>query len=242
MPETDFIPGGNAEFDAWQANLVVKVNSFKSTWNWNSDATSEWTLLSGANNLKQARWAAIWAKISSKEFLHCDEVELKAARKSYESGDKNNIADTSLRLFIKRYIANNKNVTALQKKACRITVPDTTISSGGDVLSRISEPQLTLKKQTHLVQQIEVKYPGSKSKAKAKGVKEIMMYMIVQAANITIKPALNTFQYVGDVKRALFTAHFDDTQEGMKAFFYIREKSTKGILGNPSMVIGIVIS
>jgi len=241
MAGTDFIPSGNAEFDAWQANFVVKVNSYKSLWNWNSDATSEWTLLTGANNVKQARWAAIWAIISSKEFLPSQEVELKAARKSYESGDKNNAADTSLRLFVKRYIANNKNVSPQQKKACRLTVPDTIITQSGDIAERIAEPQLTLKNQLHLIHQLEIKYPGSTSKAKADGVKDIMVYMIVQEANLAI-PSLDAFKYVGDVKRGNYTSHFADTQEGLKAYYYVCEKSTKGILGNPSMVIGVVIS
>ena len=140
--KTDYIPSGNAEFDAWQSNFVIKVNSFKSHWNFNSDATNEWVQLTGANNLKQIRWAQIWAKISSKEFLHSDETELKDARKSYQSGDKNNINDTSLRLFVKRYITNNKNVTAQQKKACRLTVPDTVITPSSDPTARTAEPQL----------------------------------------------------------------------------------------------------
>ena len=241
MATNDFIPSGNAEFDAWQINFVIKVNSFKSLWNFNSDATNEWTLLTGANNVKQARWAAIWAKISSKEFLHSDETEMKAARKSYESGDKNNLADTSLRLFIRRYIANNKNVTAQQKKACRLTVPDTIITQSSNIAARTTEPQLTLKKQAHLIHQLEVKYPGTKSKAKADGVKDIFIYMIVQAANLAI-PSLDEFKYVGDVKRGNYTSHFTDTQEGLKAYYYIREKSTKGVLGNPSMVIGVIVS
>ena len=68
-----FIPGPNAAFDAWQANFVIQVNLYKAGWNWNSDATAEWTLLTGPGNVKQARWAAAWAKISSKEFMHSDE-------------------------------------------------------------------------------------------------------------------------------------------------------------------------
>jgi len=241
MATNDFIPSGNAEFDAWQINFVIKVNSFKAGWNWNTDATAEWTLLTGTSNLKQARWAAIWAKVSSKEFMHSDEVELKAARKSYESGDKNNPVDTSLRIFTKRYIANNKNVTLQQKKACGLTVPDTVLTPAGNPATRSAEPQLTLKKQAHLLHQIEVMCPGAKSKAKADGVKEIVMYMTVQAANLPT-PALSVFQYVGDVKRGIYTSNFADTQEGMKAYYYIREKNSKGLLGNPSMVIGVIIS
>ena len=93
-----------------------------------------------------------------------------------------------------------------------------------------------------MIHQIEVKYPGTKSKIKAAGVKDILVYMALQDFTIKTTPALSTFQYVGDVKYGSYTSHFDDTQEGMKAFYYIREKSTRGLLGNPSMVIGVVIS
>jgi hypothetical protein len=51
----NFIPGPNGEFDDWQTNFVIKVNTFKAGWNWNSDAVAEWNLLTGPGNVKQAR-------------------------------------------------------------------------------------------------------------------------------------------------------------------------------------------
>ncbi|MGD0711914.1 MAG: hypothetical protein ABR968_12130, partial [Bacteroidales bacterium] len=179
-----FIPGPNAAFDAWQTNFVIQVNLYKAGWNWNSDATAEWTLLTGPGNVKQARWAAAWAKISSKEFKHSDEEELKEARKSYESGDRNNPADTSLRMFAKRYITNNVKVSGTQKKACRLTVQDNILTPSSELKVIIKEPTIALKEQTHLVHKIVVNYPGTKSRKKRKGVKEVMVYMQVQAANL----------------------------------------------------------
>jgi len=238
----NFIPGPNGEFDDWQSNFVIKVNLYKAGWNWNSDAANEWALLTGPNNVKQARWEAAWAKVSSKEFLHSDEEEMKEARKAYESGDRNNPADTSLRLFAKRYITNNVKVTGQQKIACRLTVQDNVLTPSSELKVIVKEPTIALKEQTHLMQKIVVNYPGTKSRKKRKGVKEVMVYMMVQAVGVTATPAMSTFQYVGDMKRGLYTATFTDTQEGQKAFYYIREKSTRGVIGNPSAVIGIVIS
>ena len=238
----DYIPTQNTKFDPWQVNFVTQVNLFKAGWNWNSDATNEWALLTSAAVVppatygnKQARWAAAWLIVGSKNFRHSDETELQKARQSYESGDKNNPADTSIRLFIKRYIANNVKVTPQQKKAMGITVEATTHSLAANPTERTINintlPQLNLKKQGHLEQVIEITYPGTKSKKKPKGVKEVMFYILVQAAGLAAPTDPSTFTYVGDMKRGLFKTEFTAAQEGMKAYYCMREKSTKGVLG-----------
>ena len=145
-------------------------------------------------------------------------------------------------MFAKRYITNNVKVSGTQKKACRLTIADTILTPSSELKVIIKEPTIALKEQTHLVHKIVVNYPGTKSRKKRKGIKEVMVYMMVQAVTVAATPALSVFQYVGDMKRGVYTSTFSDTQEGQKAFYYIREKSTRGVLGNPSMVIGIVIS
>ena len=101
---------------------------------------------------------------------------------------------------------------------------------------------LSMKKQIHLSIEVEVTYPGTKSKAKQKGVKEVMLFMIIQAANLTTIPASSTFLYIGDMKRGTFTQNFTEAEEGMAALFVMQEKSTKGVLGNFTKVFRIVIS
>jgi hypothetical protein len=120
-------------------------------------------------------------------------------------------------------------------------VDDNVLTAARDPKIVLKEPTLALKEASHLVHKIEVNYPGTKSRKKRKGVKEVMVYMLVQAATVTTTPALSAFQYVGDMKRGFYTSAFTDAQEGQKAFYYIREKSTKGVLGFTSIVIGIVI-
>ena len=247
----DFIPPKNAEFAAWEINFVNQVNTFKAGWNWNSDATTDWATLTATGNVKQARWQAAWAIVSSKEFKHSNETELKQARKVYESGDVKIGTDTSIRMFIKSYIANNKRVTAAQKTAMRITVPSgthTTATISTEATGRLMPVYLSLKKQIHLSIEIEANYPGTKSKKLRKGVKEAMIFMLVQAANLTTipDPALKTsgYTYLGDLKRGTLTANFPETQEGMAALFYMQEKSKgkKPVLGTPTKVFRVVIS
>ena len=250
--DLDFIPRPNPLFNSWQTNFVNQVNLFKSGWNWNSDAVTEWATLTSAAAVppavygnKQAAWIAYWAIVASKEFKHSDDVNMKQARKSYESGEPKNLADTSIRIFITRYISHNKNVTPGQKQAMGLTVNTNTITHAtGDATSRsIGNTGITLglKKQIHNLQEIEVTYPGTKSKKKRHGVKEVMMYCLILPATAP-KPLFSALLYVGDVKRGYYTALYTDAQEGMKAWYGVVEKTTKGKFGVPSAVFGVVIS
>ncbi len=244
----NFIPAPHGEFDDWQDNFVLQVNAFKAGWNWNSDAVAEWALLTtaiGPPINKQARWVAAWAKVKSKIFTHADELEMLAARKTYESGDKENPADTSLRLFIARYIAKSVKVTTIQKAAMRLTDGTTTTHTPAPLPgAKLIPTHLALKKQIHLSIQIEVIYAGTISKAKQKGVKNVCLYMLVQAANLTTIPDPNNTNYahIGNMKRGTFIQPFTLAQENEAALFTMREESTKGVFGKYIGVFRIVIS
>jgi hypothetical protein len=133
--------------------------------------------------------------------------------------------------------ATDRTALNLQTRKAKTTTSISTEQTG-----RLIPTYLSMKKQIHLSIQIEVTYPGTKSKAKQKGVKEVMLFMIIQAANLTTIPASNTFLYVGDMKRGTFTQNFTEAEEGMAALFVMQEKSTKGILSNFTKVFRIVIS
>src|SRR5208283_1699395 len=103
---------------------------------------------------------------------------------------------------------------------------------------------LSLKKQIHLVIEIEVTYSDTKSKANRKGVKDVEIYMLTQAASLTTIPDPNTTAYthVGNMSRGLFTQTFLAAQEGMAALFTLRERNKKGIFGPYIGVFRVVIS
>jgi len=133
--------------------------------------------------------------------------------------------------------ATDRTMLNLQK---RKKASSTSIST--EPTGRLVPTYLSMKKQIHLSIQIEVNYPGTKSKAKQKGVKEVMIFMLIQAANLTTIPASSTFLYVGDMKRGTFTQNFTEAEEGMAALFVMQEKSTKGVLSNFTKVFRVVIS
>ncbi len=138
---------------------------------------------------------------------------------------------------------SDRTALNLQLKKAATT---TTIST--EATGKLMPVYLSLKKQIHLSIEIEVTYPGTKSKALRKGVKEAMIFMLVQAANLTTipDPALKTsgYTYLGDLKRGTLTASFPETQEGMAVLFYMQEKSKgkKPVLGTPTKVFRVVIS
>jgi hypothetical protein len=69
-----------------------------------------------------------------------------------------------------------------------------------------------------------------------------MLFMILQAANLTTTPDPATFLYIGDMKRGVFTQPFTLAQEGMAALFVMKEKNSKGVFSNYTGVLRIVIS
>jgi hypothetical protein len=129
-----------------------------------------------------------------------------------------------------------------QKKAATTT----TIST--EATGKLLPMYLSLKKQIHLSVEIEVTYPGTTSKAKRKGVKEAMVFILIQAANLTTTPdpaAKNSgYTYLGDLVYGTLTANFTESEEGMAALFYMQEKSKgkKAVLGTPTKVFRVVIS
>ncbi len=131
----------------------------------------------------------------------------------------------------------DRTVLNLQKRKAKTTTSISTEATG-----KLVPTYLSMKKQIHLSIQVEVTYPGTKSKAKQKGVKEVMLFMIIQAANLTTIPASSTFLYIGDMKRGTFTKNFTEAEEGMAALFVMQEKSTKSVLSNFTKVFRIVIS
>jgi hypothetical protein len=241
----DFIPASNPLFDPWQKNFVIKVNSFISGWAINEDGLAEWANLTGTGNVKQIRWDTAWAKISSKQFTHADEVEMLAARKTYESGDKANPDDTSLRIWITRYVRNNKKVTDKQKSDCGLTVPkDGATATNPDTVKAMEEAEMVIsvKDSKHLLHVCKITQ-NKKSVAMGPDVSEISVYIAITTADVKVPPALSVFGYAGAAKRGLYTQTFTGEQVDMRAW-YITRKKYKGKtqkLGTPSVAATAII-
>jgi hypothetical protein len=243
--KTDYIPKSNLTFDPWQINLVAKVNLFKASWSWPPEVETEWTLLSATVGKKKLKYDSAWTKVKSKIFDAADTQLLKDSRKDYESGDKLNPADTSIRMFVNRHLRYDPLVTNDQKIAMGLIVPDDIPTPVSDSNSQISGNELVGKVRTmkHLIHFSTVTYAGQLSKAKGEGVDEIEVFIAFTDADVKTAPALSEFKYDGVVKRGLYTRNFDASQEGLHAWYYarLRIKGKNITFGPPSDVWGAII-
>ena len=245
MSNVDFIPSANGPFDDWQDNFVKKVNTYKSGWHWAPDTDTEWTLLTADTASKKSTFVIAWAKVKTKQFEHHDEVALTKARHEYESGHPDVPADTSLRIFISRYIRNNPYVTDEQKSDIGIKIPDTVISPNQEANVKLAEPELvgSIKGMEHLKHIIQINYKGKKKFAKEKGVAEISIFIAFTAADVKTAPPISAFKYDNEAARGRYVRVFTDDQEGMRAWYYVcrRYKGKMKTFGPPSVIWGSVI-
>jgi hypothetical protein len=234
----DFIPSGNSKFNSWQINFVAKVELFKSGWDWAPSTVTEWKALTDVADSKKFYFDKAWAKVSTGVFDSADSQRLKDARKTYESGDKLNPEDTSIRMFVNRYIRFNPLVTNDQKVDMKLVVPDEINTPVSDSNAKISGNLLigTVKSMSKLIHKNVVTHVGSKSMAKGEGVDEIEVYLAITDADVTVAPPMKDFSYDGEVKRGHYTRVFDLSLENKRAWYYarVRIKGKKITFGPPS--------
>lgn len=99
---------------------------------------------------------------------------------------------------------------------------------------------IALKKSSFLMHQLLVTTPDHKGRGKEDGVKDILIYRAVALITAGV-PALNLYQYVGDVHRGLINVNHEDTTQGMRAWYIGRVKNSLGELGEPSEPVGFII-
>ncbi len=242
MTNKNFIPGPNGKFNDFQNTLIAFILANMSGWGLPVAAAAEFLLLSATAGKKKMRWDAIWAIILTKAFTHPQEVELLAARKDYEYGRKDDPTDTSIRLFITRYIRNNPKVSDEQKAEMGLTVPDlvktlsTHVFVGNNLVGTVSWGE-------HLVHHNEVVVPGQQSKAKGEGVENIHVFIAFTAASVTDAPALDKFVFDGMVNGGIYKRVFGPEQEAMRAWYFVRMmmKGKDGKYSAPSEIWQSVI-
>ncbi len=229
MSNLDFIPRSDYSFDSWQINFVKKVNELKSSWNLSAAALTEWTLLTETPGTKKKEWDSVWAIVSSRLFDKADTQRKKDACRSYESGNKNNPQDTSLRFYINRYIRYNPLVTNDQKVEMGLRVPDTIKTPSPGFTASGLDPSVlgAVKAMHHLIQTSQVITPGANHRGLDKGVEAIEIYLYVAETTAKVAPPIRDFDLVGEVKNGWYTHRFDPEQEGMRAW-YIARKRFKG--------------
>jgi hypothetical protein len=221
MSQKSYIPRSDAKFDAWQSNFVSKSNTYISEWSLSASALAEWELLTHAPGNKKTEWDSARAKVSSGQFDKQDIARKNQARRSYENGDRKNIHDTSLRIFIARYIRNNPQVTAAQKNDIGITVPaehrtNFPVTIENNTVHGSIRVMYPLKHISRVVQS------GITQKGLSYGVDAIEIYISVTEASD--EPPTDTAQYAFDgvVKYGLYSRSFSPDRKGKRVWYIAR--------------------
>jgi hypothetical protein len=241
----DYIPGGLAEFDAWQSNFVDVFNYILSGLTVLPAVVAEWELLTQTPGVKKIRWDNAWSIVKTKEFKHSQETELLSALRDYISGNRSDVSDTSLRLFIARYIRFNPAITKEQKKQMGLTVPKDKNSNTSDTGAKLSGIEIDgiVRKSTHLHHYNDVKVAGQRSNAKPEGVENIQVFIAFTDVSVKTAPAISAFAYDGVVKCGKYVREFDAAREGMRAWYYARVmiKGKTATYGPPSVIWSAMI-
>ncbi|MEI6123961.1 MAG: hypothetical protein WCQ95_10075 [Bacteroidota bacterium] len=167
------------------------------------------------------QWDSDWAIVSSRICTRADRVAMRHARKMYENGFRFTPSDTSLRLFIGRYIRNNPKVTDSQKKELGITVPDWAKSSGPGLL-QTHELWGNVMYGSHLMHFNSITIAGRRSHALDESMKAIMVFIAFTDPFEQSAPPIESFAYDGLVKRGRYTRSFAPEHESKRAWYYAK--------------------
>lgn len=226
MVRKDFIPHSDLSFNEWQNNFVTRANVYMAGWDLTPAALTEWVLLTNTPGKKKQEWDSAWPRVASRIFDQADTQRKNSARKAYEFGKKDIPTDTSLRLFISRYLRNNPLVTDAQKSDMGLRIPDLikTPASGADGAGHNLSVEGGIARMKHLMHRSSVMTPGANHKGLDIGVDAIEVYLVVKEASVKTAPDVKEFTFDGEVKRGYYIRIFDAEQEGMRAWYLARKR------------------
>jgi hypothetical protein len=215
----DFIPEADIMFNAWQANLLLKLSAGSTEWNIPSTAI---TLL----QTKQARWETAFAVAQDPATRTKGSVkEKQEARKDYE---------LELRKQLKAYVTYNLLISDRQREDMALPVHKTTHSP-----APIALDAPWLKAHTDLLRHVTFDYGGSEtSKAKPDG--QHGMEMVWEIADE--KPAhVRNLSHSAFDTRSPLTLEFDEEERGQTLWYAARWENTRGEKGPWSEILSVVI-
>jgi hypothetical protein len=235
MVRKDFIPHADSPFNDWQNNFVTRANVYMPSWGLTTAALTEWTLLTNTPGKKKRLWDQAWPTIASRLFDRGDTALKKRARKEYEFGFKDEANDTSLRMYISRYLRNNPLVTTEQRVDLGLRIPDLirTPSPGADGAGQNMNVEGAIAGMKHFMHRSCVMIPGALHKGLDVGVDAIEVYLVIKEASVKEPPDVKEYTMDGEVKRGYYIREFDFEHEGMRAWYLarIRFKGRKKTFG-----------
>lgn len=220
MSNSDFIPRSDAEFNIWQGNLLVLVDT----------NTAVWGILAAdvtALKTKQTAWITAFTKASNKQNRSAADVRAKDdAREPYEKG---------LRSFIAQWLANNNKVTDSDRERMDITVKSGTRTP---VAIPVSMPVATVDFSVRQQHSLFFVDSATNGKAKPDGVQGCEVWM----KNGGEAPKTDAdFSYVGIDTKSPYVISFSVSDIGKTVYYRMRWINKRGQTGPWSSTISAIV-
>jgi hypothetical protein len=217
--EKDFIPNGDMQFNAWQANLMVKLNASAEVWNIPS------TVINGLLE-KQDWWQTAFAVSQDPTTRTRGTVkEKQEARKDYEK---------ELRKQLKAYVTYNSRINDRQREEMELPVHKSTHTP-----APVAPYAPWLRARTELLRHVTFDYGGSEtSKSKPDG--QHGLEMVWEIASEKPPHVRNLSHSTFDTHTPL-TLEFDETERGSTLWYAARWENTRGEKGPWSEILSVII-
>ena len=217
----DYVPGADALFHNWQAQLISGVQPKLVAWK--IDAADFNLLLP-----LQAAWTTAWQKVSNvNSFTPADTQAKTDARDAYEK---------PLRTFVQEWISPNKNVSDTDRRDLGLTVPDTEHTP----IPRLNyPPAFRIDKIGQSIHILRFSDPANPASRALPDGQHVMLERFVGAPNL---PAENVnFGNADVITRVIADVEYSASDAGKTAYYRSCFLNTRGEKGPWSGVVtGIV--
>jgi hypothetical protein len=222
----DYVPGPDKEFNTFQANLIKQITDNKSGWHLPTTEAADWAILTDAATGKQIIFEKAYAKVATGVFTRGEVQAKDDARAAYESSDKNDVDDCSIRVYYNRYIKNNQFVTNEQRVNMGLPVFDKTKTPTPPAGEKVVNEELTgaIESLFHLKIVSSIVTPLSKSKGKEEGVDAVEVWIALTEAEKKECPGYDSFKIAGEAQRGSCTLSFEPDKEGKRCWFIARKR------------------
>lgn len=207
----DYIPDADAAFNSWVNNLVNKVIANQGPWGIPGPPVNTLVSLNGT-------WNSAYALMQNPSTATTPNREAK--------NDARQALQDFVRQFVKEHLAANSAVTNSDKADMMLTIPDDEPTAA--VVPNWSPTVAidSIRNQMHILRITNPQDPETQAKPEGADAMEVHRFIGTEQP-----PNFDTYKYIGDARKHLFESKFEPEDQGQRAWYTARYKSTRGETG-----------
>ncbi len=226
MHTPDYIPSGDADFDEWQQNFLTHVVAGASSWVIPAARVTALTT-------RQTKWATDYATGGK----HVDRTDSQQLKKT----QTRDLYEKEIRDFVGEFIRKNSEIDDDERRAMKVTVPDTEPTSRSAIETA---PSVTLLPKTGARFTVECRVEGDSSRPSrhhdADGVE--LAYIVAAKDELPGNPNETTKSKLSGKARVQLELDIEDAGKSLHLFARWINTSDNSKSGPFSYLIKVIIS